>query len=550
MPTHAYFGRMVEASRQRLPWWTWAVPPLLFALGSYVSIHYRYDAGVGSIYLPTVFSIVLLSWWGPWRVLPALYVNSFLFTRFWGVTVWWQWFVYPLAELTFAFFFWLLFLRLARGKYWVPDTKNLLLLGWLGLFGPTALNLLVLQNFFTAFGSQPYELFWIQFLRNWLGATTANVGVALIAFYWLTPWLHRHGLTTIPTQVSLPWPRRLGPWERLETLLLYTGIIALSIYLPFQQYWFVFGLVSLYISIRFGFGEVLICNLLIFLVTYIFPFAFTQRQMALFHHDSPIINIFLGNLLLAVFSALIGRVVSDLREVEVKLSNQNKELEQANQELDRFVYSVSHDLSAPLRSIQGLVNISKLDKDINNREEYLSKVEQSVNKLDLFIREILDYSRNNRMAVSVEPIALKALCLEVIENLRYIDNFQRIAFACDTLEEHVITADKLRLKIILNNILSNAIKFQRPHEPHPWVRVTCRQKDGRIQVLITDNGEGMHEEVLQKLFTMFYRGSTRTTGSGLGLYIAKEAAEKMGGTIAVVSEYGKGSTFAVELPLA
>lgn len=541
---------MVETVKQKLPWWTWVVPPVLFALGSYISIHYRYDAGVGSIYLPTVLSIVLLSWWGPWRVLPALYVNSFLFTRLWGVTVWWQWFIYPFAELTFAFFFWLLFLRLARGKYWIPDTRNLILLGWLGLFGPTALNLLVLQSFFTGFGSQPVDLFWIQFLRNWLGATTANVGIALIAFYWLTPLLHKKGWTTIAADTPLTLPRRLNPWERLEATLLYTGIVLLSVYLPFQQYWFVFGLVSLYISIRFGFGEVLICNLLIFLVTYIFPFALTQRQAALFHHDSPIINIFLGNLLLAIFSALIGRVVSDLREVEVKLSKQNEDLEQANQELDRFVYSVSHDLSAPLRSIQGLVNISKLDKDINNREEYLSKVEQSVNKLDLFIREILDYSRNNRLVVTREPVNLKGLCQEVVENLRYIDNFQRISFECDALAEPVIMADKLRMKIILNNLLSNAIKFQRPDEPHPAVRMTCQQKNGRFRMVITDNGEGMRPEVLQKLFTMFYRGTTRTTGSGLGLYIAKEAAEKMGGTILVTSEYGKGSTFTIELPLA
>ena len=111
------------------------------------------------------------------------------------------------------------------------------------------------------------------------------------------------------------------------------------------------------------------------------------------------IKIQLGSGLLYVFSTVTGRVMSDAGALEKRLSHQNKELEQANKELDRFVYSVSHDLSAPLRSILGLIGISRIEKDEQQLRFYIDNIEASVNKLENFINEILDYSRNERQQV-------------------------------------------------------------------------------------------------------------------------------------------------------
>ena len=117
-----------------------------------------------------------------------------------------------------------------------------------------------------------------------------------------------------------------------------------------------------------------------------------------------------------------------------------------------------------------------------------------------------------------------------------------------TLKASVIVADEFRLRVILNNLLSNAIKFQRDDEPHPRVVVKSEVHPDGCILTVQDNGEGIAPEYLSKIFDMFYRASERTAGSGLGLYIAKEAAEKMGGRLSVSSVVGEGTTFQVFIP--
>jgi signal transduction histidine kinase len=258
--------------------------------------------------------------------------------------------------------------------------------------------------------------------------------------------------------------------------------------------------------------------------------------------------VYIGNCLLYVFAAITGRVISDLRRADNKLQQKNKELEQANTELDHFVYSASHDLSAPLKSIRGLVGISKLSNDLAEKEIYFSKIETSVLRLELFIGEVLDYSRNKRLNVSTELIQLRELFSEIFENLRYIEGFQAIRIDMSGIGVNEIRSDKMRLRIILNNILSNAIKFQKQYPGHePVIQIfTIAEREG-VKIVIQDNGEGIQEELQAKIFNMFFRASQSTKGSGLGLYIAKEAADKIRGTISVESEYGIGSKFILKI---
>jgi signal transduction histidine kinase len=264
--------------------------------------------------------------------------------------------------------------------------------------------------------------------------------------------------------------------------------------------------------------------------------------------DVSLLNIHMGTTLLSVFSAIIGRVINDLRKIEKKLIGQNKELEQTNKELDRFVYSVSHDLSAPLKSILGLVNISKLSNDSSDQKAYMTKIETSVGKLELFIDEILDYSRNKRKEIVIEHIQLKELCQGILENLKYIDGYNKIQFDLSGIESTNIENDRVRLKIVLNNIITNAIRFQKNTPGHsPQIKISTFKEPGRTQIVVEDNGEGIRSEVKPKIFDMFYRGNQSSQGSGLGLYIAKETAQKINGSISVESEYGKGTQFKIEL---
>ena len=537
-----------DAKAIKLPWWTWIVPLLVFHLGSEISILFRYTQGVGAIYLPTAFGIIFIHWWGWKRTLPALYLNGLLSTPLWGITTWYFWPLYAVPETLAILLSYYLFSKLSKGKYWLPDTSHTIRFIFLAIVVPFIVDLLLLQSILVITGEQPMNLYLAQFLRNLLGEVTTNFGICMVVLFYFSGFMKkRNWLMTEPTD-TLPSIVEMNPNKKIELVVIFLVLFFFSLIIPFDQYWFLYGIASLYVSIRYGFGETLICNLFLFLITYILP-AFISNIKEEIIQENYLFNVFLGNLMLYIFAALTGRIISDLKSVENKLFLQNQELDQTNQELDRFVYSVSHDLSAPLKSIRGLVMISQLDRSASNKEDYLDKINQSALKLDSFIKEILDYSRNKRMTIQKEKIELADLCVEILENLKYTDNFGSIRFDLDEIKRAVIITDRLRLKMILTNLFSNSIKFQKQRSGEPsFIKVSIKKEGKNQQILVEDNGDGIQKEFQAKIFDMFYRARSDSNGSGLGLYIAQEAAEKIEGRIFVESEFGKGSLFILELP--
>jgi two-component system, sensor histidine kinase len=150
--------------------------------------------------------------------------------------------------------------------------------------------------------------------------------------------------------------------------------------------------------------------------------------------------------------------------------------------------------------------------------------------------------------VAIEQIRLKELCTEILDNLKYTDGFQAIQFDFTGIEQNEILTDRTRIKIILNNLLSNAIKYQKNAPDHqPQIKISSYRIDTKLVVEIEDNGDGIKPEFQPRIFDMFYRGTDKSKGSGLGLYIAKEAAEKLNATLMMNSTYGTGSTFSLLL---
>ena len=236
-------------------------------------------------------------------------------------------------------------------------------------------------------------------------------------------------------------------------------------------------------------------------------------------------------------------LIFNKREIE------NQELKTANYELDRFVYSTSHDLRAPLNSMLGLIEIAKDDTNEDITREHLIMLKRSAKKLDGFICDILDYSRNARMEVAMEEINFKELITDITENLKFIgDNNRGIEFITEISGETSIYSDKNRLITILGNLISNAIRYQNAQIANPYVRIQIQISPAETRIVIEDNGIGMSEEVHSKIFDMFYRVSHESVGSGLGLYIVKEAVNKLSGEIKVQSEIGKGTTFLIKIP--
>ncbi len=242
--------------------------------------------------------------------------------------------------------------------------------------------------------------------------------------------------------------------------------------------------------------------------------------------------------------------ITDSKLAEQEIKKQNLELEKRNNELDRFVYSTSHDLRAPLASLLGLISIAESNTSKNDREqrEIFRMMEKSVRRLDGFIGDILDYSRNLRQDVERELIDFEKLLQEQVEGLEHlndlVDHKVNVSVKCSG----DFYSDKRRISVILNNLISNAVKYLDPDKEESVVNIDIHSDDQLAKITIEDNGIGIKEEHQEKIFDMFYRATSVSDGSGIGLYITKESVEKLGGSMSMESTPGKGTRFEIKLP--
>ena len=237
-----------------------------------------------------------------------------------------------------------------------------------------------------------------------------------------------------------------------------------------------------------------------------------------------------------------------LMELAQEVQDKNDDLEKANRELDRFFYSTSHDLKIPLMDIKGLINTAMAEVKDEKVMEYFLLLKERAQKLDNFLLDVIDYARNSEMGVHLESVDVSAMVDDVLKNFTFIKDADKISFETSLKFEYKIETDRIRLMVILNNILSNAIKYHRLEARDAWIRVESFYADGVLKIFIADNGQGIDEDLLPKIFNMFFRGTNQSKGSGLGLYIVKETVEKLNGSIETISQVGVGSTFIISIP--
>jgi PAS domain S-box-containing protein len=239
--------------------------------------------------------------------------------------------------------------------------------------------------------------------------------------------------------------------------------------------------------------------------------------------------------------------IHEQKAAQLALEHTLKELHEKNFELDQFVYRTSHDLRAPLTTIMGLVTLLKKENNEATKSHYVDLIENRVQKLDMFIKSMLDYSRNTRTSTRFEVINLETLLQECIGELEYMRNFERLNIDLQ-IEERKIYSDAFRLKIIFSNLISNAIKYLDPTKEKSLLTIEVKLEADQMVIRFTDNGTGIAEEYQERIFNMFYRATDQSEGSGLGLYIVKQAATVLNGSIHLKSEAGKGTQFIVTLP--
>ncbi len=244
--------------------------------------------------------------------------------------------------------------------------------------------------------------------------------------------------------------------------------------------------------------------------------------------------------------SIVDITIRKLAEESIVLKNE--ELQKTNAELDRFVYSASHDLRAPISSLLGLIEVARLENDPSSLKGLLNMQERSLRKLDAFIFDIVNYSRNNRTGLEVEKINFNALLDNIYELLYHMEQIKEIKKITAISRDISFYSDKKRLSIILNNLISNAVKYCDRSKPDAFIKIVVEKSGQGVCIRVIDNGEGIGEEHLHKIFDMFYRASERSIGSGIGLYIVKEVVQKLQGTIEVRSKKYEGSEFVFHLP--
>lgn len=257
--------------------------------------------------------------------------------------------------------------------------------------------------------------------------------------------------------------------------------------------------------------------------------------------------------LTASFTRLMSKTDEQMKEIKLKskqLKQRNKQLRKLNKEQDHFLYSTAHDLRSPLTSLSGLVNLMRIENKAPEMVHYFDKMEKSINRQENFIEQIASFSKNKILKIKPEALDLHQMFIETFEHHLYMTGASRIhkEITIDNPQKIEVYSDYNRILILFNNLISNAIRYSDPEKPASYIKAHITVRKNEIAIKFSDNGIGISEEHLDKIFDMFYRAHDDSKGTGLGLFILQETIRKMNGTVGVESAAGAGTVFTLALP--
>lgn len=253
----------------------------------------------------------------------------------------------------------------------------------------------------------------------------------------------------------------------------------------------------------------------------------------------------------------LGRLAASFNDMARQLKDNKRmqkdfveQLEQKNSELERFNYTVSHDLKSPLVTVKGFLGM--LEKDIATGDT--SAIERDIEYLNsatttmgLLLEDLLELSRIGRVANPSTSFPMSGLCHEVVESLEGLIRERRAEIYIDPDMPDAF-ADQTRIREVIQNLVENAIKFSQP-ERNPRIRLGWEQRDGAPVFIVEDNGIGIEEKYREKIFGLFERLDAKVSGTGIGLALVKRIVETHGGSIwAEPRDDNSGTRFCFTLP--
>ncbi len=249
-------------------------------------------------------------------------------------------------------------------------------------------------------------------------------------------------------------------------------------------------------------------------------------------------------------SYLIG-ILSDITDMvyaQEELNSKNVHLQKIIEELNTLVYRTSHDLRSPITSVMGLINLFELNGEDDPNNIYVNMMKNQLTKLDNVIKDIIEYHKISHNEPERLIVDFETIINDKFDQLKFLPNFSHINTDITIKKEVEYIGDPYLISILFNNFISNAIKYADFSKPKNYINIRIDISNEKAVIKIKDNGIGIQQEYVDRIFKMFFRATELSQGTGLGLYMVREIINKMNGQINVDSKYGAGTLFEITLP--
>ena len=218
-----------------------------------------------------------------------------------------------------------------------------------------------------------------------------------------------------------------------------------------------------------------------------------------------------------------------------------------NERINKFAHMVTHDLQAPISSLTGLVSVLEREKDITKISNYTEMMRESLSLQDKYIHDVL-HTIHNENGEKKELCNLVEIVNDTMSQNSFFAQGKRVKFISQ-LEIEKLHCNSTDLKLVFNNLISNAMKYADFNKPEQLIKVKSYRKDNQCIIEIEDNGLGIKPEQKESIFKKYFKSGANKKSMGLGLYFTKKTIEEMNGTITVKSLLSIGTSFIVSLPL-
>jgi signal transduction histidine kinase len=239
-----------------------------------------------------------------------------------------------------------------------------------------------------------------------------------------------------------------------------------------------------------------------------------------------------------------------VQESAVITSVAELELVKARNAIDQFIYSCSHTMRGPLKSIAGLVYLLKksLGTPTFDPESYLQSIESTIAKLETVLNDLEQFLTNSNQDITTRSINVKELMSTVLKEFQVSIEEKKILPRISIKQVAPLYTDDNALRILVTHLISNAVMYQDLNKSERKISITIKVSVSSCRIAIRDNGIGIRDEIRSSIFYPFFKGSVKSSGAGVGLYVANAVLHKMGGALSVTSKHGSGTCFSFSIP--